>query len=185
MSKELGVGDGTSTNPSPDPPWAERRTILHLILFNHRTPRWTPPALAKCCRGQSLMSLIRLGVTVTHGGCHHAVKVHDGDGLTLLLPPVDTTPEFPFPKAGKSPQAERQRPQPLRDSQEGHQPLLDAALFRSALPRPSLMASQVSTSSNTSHQGKSSFSSMVSPGIWGVPYMHGTSTAIFEAKKVI
>ena len=38
----VGVGDGTSTNPSPDPPGVGRRTVLHLILLNHPTPRWTP-----------------------------------------------------------------------------------------------------------------------------------------------
>lgn len=38
MPEELGVGDGTSRDPGPDPPGVGRRTVLHLIL-DHSTPQ--------------------------------------------------------------------------------------------------------------------------------------------------
>lgn len=33
MSKELGDSDGTGRHPGPDPPAAEKRTVLHLMAL--------------------------------------------------------------------------------------------------------------------------------------------------------
>lgn len=66
MSKELGDGDGTNTNPSMDPPEVGRRTVLHPILLSHLTPCWTSQPQQSAVQ-YKLTSLIRLSVMVTHG----------------------------------------------------------------------------------------------------------------------
>lgn len=129
------------------------------------------------------MSFIGLSVTVTHGGCHQAVKVHDGDGLTYCSHLLTS---FPSQRQGRVPRPRGRDLGPPVTLREGISPSWTQLFLRVHCPVLHWWLPKCPHPPAPPTEGSLSFLlplSMVSPGIWGVPYMQGTSTVISEAKK--
>lgn len=133
MSKELGAGGGNSRPWSRSYSGGEKDSLAPNLPLSSDT-LLEPSASVKCCRGFILLLFIKLSIMVTHGGCHKAVKAHNGDGLTyhsrrLTSSPWLTDSQVSLLKGREESPIQETEMLPHCEPHGWSQPLLDTALL--------------------------------------------------------